>query len=169
LRGKDKDGEGENHVTIRHAKKLTGKKGSWPTEITRIETALQGGLTPKEPLQTVQYLFTTRMIKLGSNYGGMSLPSTSYKTLSKILLSRLSPFKDEIIGDHQCGFRHNRLTANQIFCIRRILEKNCEYNETVHQLFTDFKRACDSVRREVLYNILIEFGIPTKLASLIKM
>jgi len=26
----------------------------------------------------------------------------------------------------------------------------CEYNEEVHQLFTDFKKAYDSVRREVL-------------------
>jgi hypothetical protein len=26
------------------------------------------------------------------------------------------------------------------------------YNETVHQLFADFKKAYDSVRREVLYN-----------------
>jgi hypothetical protein len=39
----------------------------------------------------------------------------------------------------------------------------------VHQLFKDFKKAYDSVRREVLYNILIEFGIPMKLVSLIKM
>jgi len=39
----------------------------------------------------------------------------------------------------------------------------------VHQLFIDFKKAYDSVRREVLYNILIEFGIPKKLARLIKM
>jgi hypothetical protein len=31
-----------------------------------------------------------------------------------------------------------------------------EYNETVHQLFVDFKKAYDSVRRGVLYNILIE-------------
>jgi hypothetical protein len=44
-----------------------------------------------------------------------------------------------------------------------------EYNETVHQLFVEFKKACDSVRREVLYNNLIEFGIPMTLASLIKM
>jgi hypothetical protein len=29
-----------------------------------------------------------------------------------------------------------------------------EYNETVHQLFVDFKKAYDSVRRKVLYNIL---------------
>jgi len=37
----------------------------------------------------------------------------------------------------------------------------------VHQLFIDFKKAYD--RREVLYNILIEFGIPMKLVRLIKM
>jgi hypothetical protein len=38
-----------------------------------------------------------------------------------------------------------------------------EYTETVHQLFIDFKKACFSVRREVLYNILIEVGVPMKL------
>ena len=43
------------------------------------------------------------------------------------------------------------------------------YNEAVHQLFTDFKKAYDSVRREVLYNVLIEFGIPKKLVSQVKM
>jgi hypothetical protein len=56
-----------------------------------------------------------------------------------------------------------------MFCIRQILEKKWEYNEAVHQIFIDFKRAYDSVRREVLYNILIEFGIPRKLVRLIKM
>jgi len=39
----------------------------------------------------------------------------------------------------------------------------------MHRLFIDFKKAYDSVRREVLYNILIDFGIPMKLESLIKM
>ena len=38
----------------------------------------------------------------------------------------------------------------------------------MHQLFIDFKKAYDSLRKEVLYNILIEFGIPMKLVRLIK-
>ena len=39
----------------------------------------------------------------------------------------------------------------------------------MHQLFIDFKKAYDSVRSEVLYYILIEFGIPKKLVRLVKM
>jgi hypothetical protein len=58
-----------------------------------------------------------------SNYRGISLLSTAYKILTNILLSRLTPYADEIIGDHQCGFRCNRSTTVQIFCIRQILEK----------------------------------------------
>jgi len=50
-----------------------------------------------------------------------------------------------------------------------MLGKKWEYNEEVHQLFIDFKKAYDSVTREVLYKILIEFGIPRKLVRLIKM
>jgi len=39
----------------------------------------------------------------------------------------------------------------------------------VHQLFIDFKTAFDSVRNKVLYNFLIEFGIPMKLVRLLKL
>jgi len=42
-------------------------------------------------------------------------------------------------------------------------------NVAVHQLFIDFKEIYDYVRREVLYDILIEFGIPMEPVRLIKM
>jgi hypothetical protein len=93
----------------------------------------------------------------------MPLLSNSYKILLNILPSKLSAYIDETIGDHQCGFRHNRSTTDQVFCFHQILEKKCQYKETVHQLFIDFKKAYDSVRRELLHSILIEFGIPKKL------
>ena len=41
--------------------------------------------------------------------------------------------------------------------------------QSMHQLFIDLKKAYDSVRRETLYTILMEFGIPKKLVRLIKM
>jgi len=47
--------------------------------------------------------------------------------------------------------------------------KKWEYNGTVKQLFTDFKKDYDSVRREVLYNIFNEYDIIMKLVLLIKM
>jgi hypothetical protein len=43
-----------------------------------------------------------------NNYRGISLLPTTYKILSNILLSRLIPLAEEIIGNHKCGFRRNR-------------------------------------------------------------
>jgi hypothetical protein len=41
-------------------------------------------------------------------YRGISLLPTTYKNVSNILLSSLIPYAQEIMGDHQCGFRRNR-------------------------------------------------------------
>jgi hypothetical protein len=59
-----------------------------------------------------------------NNHRGISLLSTTYKILSNILLSRLTPYVNEVIGDHQCGFHCNRSTTDQIFYIQQPLEKN---------------------------------------------
>ena len=87
-----------------------------------------------------------------SNYRDISLLTTTYKILSNILLSRLTAHAEKITGVHQCGFWYNRSTTDRMFCIRHILQKSCEYSKAVHQLFIDFKKAYDSVRREVLYD-----------------
>jgi len=64
-----------------------------------------------------------------NNYKGyFNLPNT-YKILSNILLSRLTPHAKEIIGEYQCGLRRNRPTIDHIICIRQILEKKWEYTK----------------------------------------
>jgi hypothetical protein len=60
-------------------------------------------------------------------------------------------------------------TTDHIFRIRQILKKKKKNNKTVPRLIIDFKKACDSIRREISYNIVSEFGILTKLTRLIKM
>jgi hypothetical protein len=65
--------------------------------------------------------------------------------------------------------RRSRSTTDFIFCIHKIFENKWEYNEAVHHLFIDFKKAYNLVMREALYNILVEFGILLKLVRLIRM
>ena len=48
----------------------------------------------------------------------------------------------------------------------QILDKKWQYNGAVLQLFIDFKKAHDSVRREHLYNIFIELGISMRINSI---
>jgi len=43
-----------------------------------------------------------------------------------------------------------------------------DYNEKVQKLFIDFKKAYDSVSREVLYKILYEFDITKKACKINK-
>jgi hypothetical protein len=40
-----------------------------------------------------------------NSYKVISILSTMYNILSVILLSKLTPHAEEIIADHQCGFR----------------------------------------------------------------
>jgi hypothetical protein len=74
----------------------------------------------------------------------------------------------KLLGMISVGFDITDQLLIRSFAIVRYW-RNKEYNETVHQLFVDFKKAYVSVRREVLYSILILFGVPMKLVRLIKM
>jgi hypothetical protein len=40
--------------------------------------------------------------------------------------SRLTPVVEEITGDYQCGFLHNKAASDKIICIRQIRAKEWE-------------------------------------------
>jgi len=71
-----------------------------------------------------------------------------------------------LLGKIGVDFERNRSTTDHTVYIRQILEKKWEHNQA---LSISFKKAYGSVRREDLYNILIQFGIPMKLVRIIKM
>jgi hypothetical protein len=58
---------------------------------------------------------------------------------------------------------------DQIFYIQQVLEKKWEYNGRCISYLLTSRKPIDSIKREVLYNILLEVGIPKKLIRLIKM
>ena len=83
-----------------------------------------------------------------------------------ILCERLKPYLSDIIGSYQCGFRPGKSTTDQIFTLRRLLEKTLEYQIDTHHLFIDFKQAYDSIKRDSLFTTMRSFGIPSKLNRL---
>jgi hypothetical protein len=71
----------------------------------------------------------------------LSLPHLSFICLLSVLITVcLCLIFCQVIGDHQCGFQHNRSANDQIFCICQIQEKRWVFNETVHQLFIDLNK-----------------------------
>lgn len=103
------------------------------------------------------------------NYRGISLLNSAYKIFARILLKRLTPYVEECVGDYQCGFRRGKSTIEQLSIIGQIIEKKYEYRQNMWQLFIDFKKAYDSIHRNSLYKIMLEFGFPQKLVQLTKL
>jgi hypothetical protein len=46
-----------------------------------------------------------------------------------------------------------------VLVIRHMLEKKWEQRATVSRLLIDFKKMCEYFKMEILYSILIEFGV----------
>ena len=103
-----------------------------------------------------------------SNYRGITLIPIAAKIYNKLLLNRLVPAIDPLLRSNQNGFRRGRSTISQILSIRRIIEEMRKYNRDLVMLFVDFRKAFDSIDRDVMFEILPLYGIPLPIISAIK-
>lgn len=102
------------------------------------------------------------------NYRGISLLCTSYKILSNVLLNRLIPYTQEIVGEYQAGITKGKSTMDQIQIAKQLMEKSYKFNQDLFILFNDYKQAYESIIRESLWAVMLKFGIPEKMVKLIQ-
>ena len=100
------------------------------------------------------------------NYRGISILCIGYKILTTVINNRRKKYSEHIIGEYQAGFRTGKSTTDQIFTVKNLMEKAWEHNVEIRQIFVDFQKAYDSIRRDKLYAIMAHFGIPSKLIRL---
>ena len=105
---------------------------------------------------------------LCNNYRGISLLDISLKIFESIILHRFQSLTETLLRDNQAGFRPGRGCADQIFSLRMILNKRLEFQQPTSILFVDFKAAFDSVNRGALWQISEQYGLPSKLISMLK-
>lgn len=103
------------------------------------------------------------------NYTCVTLFSVIYNFFYNILLIRITPYAEKILGEYECAFRANRSTINQIFNMRQAMEKFYENNRDMHILFIDYKQFIDSIKRAKLVTSLERQEIPHKIINLIKL
>ncbi|XP_064115083.1 uncharacterized protein LOC135221191 [Macrobrachium nipponense] len=103
------------------------------------------------------------------NYRGITLLSVAGKVLARILTTRLTPLAEKILPESQCGFRPARGTTDMVFSARQLQEKCREQQKPLYMGFIDLTKAFDSVKRELLLEILSRYGCPPKFTKILRL
>ena len=106
-----------------------------------------------------------RMIR--STYRPITLLNVVYKIFSILINNRLSKIVESKLENCQIGFWPNQSTMDNIFIVRQIIEKCHEFNIELHNVFTDYTQALDSVFGDKIIKCLNKHEIPSKLIKLI--
>ena len=102
------------------------------------------------------------------NWRGITLLPVAAKVLGKVIITRIRDKVDTWLRQEQAGFRRGRGTIEQIFILRNIIEQVIEWNANLYVCFVDFEKAFDSIDRGILWEIMREYGIPSKLITMVK-
>ena len=107
-------------------------------------------------------------LSLCKNYRGIMPPSTAGKVLNRIILERMREAVDRVLRENQAGLRPSRSTTDQITTLRIIVEQSLEWRMALYINFIDYEKAFDSLDRNVLWDLMANYGIPSKIISLVK-
>lgn len=95
------------------------------------------------------------------SYRGITITSSIYKLYCQVLSNRLTKWETEfsVIHDQQNGFRKGRSTIDQISSLTSIIETRKLKKLSTFVAFIDFKKAYDSIDRDILFRKLSDLGI----------
>ena len=105
-----------------------------------------------------------------SGYRTIMVNCAMAKLYSKLIHHRLIVFfeKGKLLGENQQGSRRKRSTADNIFILQQMREKQSLCKQPLFITFLDFSKAFDRVDRSLLYKILEKFGVPELVISAIR-
>lgn len=104
------------------------------------------------------------------SYRGITIAPSMYKLYCYVLNQRLSSWTEsnDKIADEQNGFRKQRSTTDHISSLTNIIETRIKQKLSTFTAFVDFKKAYDTVNRNILWKKLCNLGINGKMLKAIK-
>ena len=106
-----------------------------------------------------------------SNYRGIAVLSCISKLFTAILNIRLRTFVSEknILCDEQLGFREGNRTSDAHLILYNLIQDYChKKGKKIFACFVDFKKAFDSIPRELLFQKLQKIGVNGKFFNVLK-
>ena len=102
------------------------------------------------------------------NYRGIMMLESAYKIVAVIIQLRLTPLCEALDHESQCGFRPDRGCCDATFTVKLAMKKRREHGLESWVYFLDLVKAFDRVPRELLWRLMLKFGVSPKLVSLLK-
>jgi hypothetical protein len=105
-----------------------------------------------------------------NNYRGISLLCSLGKVFTGILNQRLNRWaiNQNLLYEHQAGFRSGRSTVDHIFTAYGVAEKYlCKRGGRLYFIFVDFAKAFDCVPHAPLFKRLINIGVHGKILKVL--
>lgn len=103
------------------------------------------------------------------SYRGITLAPVMYKLYCKVLNSRISRWIDseKKLNDEQNGFRPERSTLDHLSTLSGLIETRIKKKQPTFAAFIDFKKAYDSIDRDILWGKLHKMGLRGKMFNAI--
>jgi len=104
------------------------------------------------------------------SYRGITLAPAMYKLYCNVLNNRMSKWIESTgkLNDEQNGFRSKRSTMDHLTTLTSIVETRMKRKQSTFAAFIDFKKAYDSIDRNILWHKLSRMGLNGKLHTAIK-
>eukprot|EP00745_Piridium_sociabile_P015926 TRINITY_DN2374_c0_g1_i12.p1 TRINITY_DN2374_c0_g1~~TRINITY_DN2374_c0_g1_i12.p1 ORF type:complete len:1135 (+),score=79.90 TRINITY_DN2374_c0_g1_i12:1880-5284(+) len=104
------------------------------------------------------------------NFRGISLLNICSKIYSFILNKRINNWVEVhgLIGEEQAGFKAEHSTADHVFTLYAMVQKQLIRHRKLYVAFIDFKKAFDSISRSKLWGILEKNGLNGNILQALK-
>jgi hypothetical protein len=104
------------------------------------------------------------------NYRGITVGLILAKVFAMILESRISQWAEtnDLRAKGQVGFRKDFKTTDNLFILRTLTEQAKFQKKKLYTCFVDFKKAFDTVPRDLLWQVLEGLGISGRILECLR-
>ena len=123
--------------------------------------ALVGCLPPSWAVSAITPIFKSGDIDVPGNYRGIAVGTVLSKLFAKLINSRLTHWAESngVRAAGQAGFREDYRCSDHLLILRTLIEQQRERKLPLYTCFVDFRKAYDSVPRDLLWRKLAGRGV----------